>query len=583
MTTGAIGFGPGTHDVAARLQGIDVIVSSLPIPPEAYVAAVDRRIAGTPSYGMILWDDLRARVAFDLAPSLLRSTGNQDERRTMFDQLAQGRLIINSTPCSELARLEPEIAMVAREFSRLCSGMLVWSHAQAESFAQLFARRPPAVERVCIPHDVPEFIPQRGEGLSVVIWAPEVPPDQTALLAFALHELHASVFVICADGSELPDVRAEYVRRNDPRVPNLLARASCIVPAALSDPGAALAFSQYEVPLAVSLTSGAHELIAGARPFEPWSWHSILRAVTGVAGQPASPAASILPQPLRISATDWATVHEPPVATILIPTFNRLEILRGCLEFHSKQTYPALEILVVNDGGESPAEIVKQFPRARLLDRTENIGADAVIRVALPEARGKYCCICPDDDHLYPDFIERHVDILERTGAMIAHGNALIRYQELGDDGAYHDFAYNASVYVQTIDPGMALAFTSMINSTWFARREVYEMLAKLDRSSQYVEFLDQLAVLDRHDFIHVDHITSDWIMRKNWGIWRKASIGNPEAMQALYEQFPATGRPTVEHVRRLVVESLREQQGGREFLIEPSVRLRSPRPERAT
>jgi hypothetical protein len=576
-----VAFGLGAQAVADRLARSDVIVSAFPIPQDAYLEAIDRRISGEPCYGMILFEDSRARVARDLAPALLKASDNQDGRRDLFDQLAEGKLLVNGTPCSELARVLPEHALLSAEFLRLCSGTLTWSHAEAERIVSTLGYRPQLIERVALPHALPKFARRRAEQFSVVVWAPECAPSEATLLAFALEELHAQVFVVCANGGEVPTVRAEFVRCDDPRVPELLSGAGCVVVASLSDTGAALAFAQHGVPLAVASTSGAHELISNAFPFEPWNWKSVLHAVLNTAGRPTSPASAIEPPPLRVSPTDWSAV-EAPLVTVIVPTYDRLKMLRDCLEFHSKQTYPALEILVVNDGGESPAAIVSDFPRARLVDLAENLGPEAAVAVGVRHARGKYVGIVPDDDHLYPDHVERLVDVLERTGAMVAHANALVRYQRCGDDGRYHDFAYNASTFVHSMDAGTGMAVTSLINSSWLARREVYEMLAGLDRSSQYVEMLDQLSIITRHDFVHVDHVTNDWVLREESGLWRKRAKGNPEQLRAVYERFPLADRPGVEEMRRRVLDSLAQQQDDRDFFFPPTVTLDAPRTEAA-
>lgn len=574
-------FGPGAQSVAERLARDDVIVSAFPMPLDAYLAAIDRRLGGEPAYGMILLEDPRSRVARNLAPALLRASDNQDGRRDLFDQLAQGKLLVNGTPCSDLARIAPEQALPAAEFLRLCSGTLTWSHTEAERIVSMLGYRPQLIQRIALPHVLPKFTPRRAERFSVVVWAPECAPAEATLLAFALEELHADVFVVCAGRERVPGVRAEFVHHDDERIGDLLSAASCVVVGSLSDTGAALAFAQQNMPLAVASTSGAHELIPQAFPYEPWNWKSILHAVLNTAGRPTSPAQAFAPPPLRISQADWSK-REAPTVTLIVPTYNRLPILRDCLEFHSKQTYPALEILVVNDGGESPADVVGGFPRARLLDRTENAGPEAAVAFGVRHARGEYMGIVPDDDHLYPDHVERLVDVLERTGAMVAHANALVRYQRRGDDGRYHDFAYNASTFVHSMDGGTGMAVTSLLNSSWLARREVFEMIARLERSGQYVEMLDQLSIITRYDFVHVDHVTNDWVLREDSGLWRKRSIGNPEALKAVYERFPLADRPGIEEMRRRVLDSVAQQRDDREFFLPPTITLPAPRAEAA-
>ncbi len=62
----------------------------------------------------------------------------------------------------------------------------------------------------------------------------------------------------------------------------------------------------------------------------------------------------------------FADAEDRPLVTIITPTYNRrteLQTMLGCI---AAQTYPNIESIVVNDGGEPVDDIVAMFPFARL-------------------------------------------------------------------------------------------------------------------------------------------------------------------------------------------------------------------------
>lgn len=109
-----------------------------------------------------------------------------------------------------------------------------------------------------------------------------------------------------------------------------------------------------------------------------------------------------------------------PLVSILIPTFNRSQMLRRALGSALMQSYPRLEIIVsdnhsTDDTPGTIAEFVRRDPRVRHLQSPAgNKSAMLNIRNALAAATGRYAVVLADDD-FFLDFryIEEGVRILE--------------------------------------------------------------------------------------------------------------------------------------------------------------------------
>ena len=113
--------------------------------------------------------------------------------------------------------------------------------------------------------------------------------------------------------------------------------------------------------------------------------------------------------------------------SIIVPVYNVQRYLGPCLESLRRQTWPHLEILLVNDGstdgsGALCAAAARADPRVRFLDQP-NGGVSTARNAALELARGDYLPFADSDDRLTPDAAETRVRTAQRTGAdlVISH------------------------------------------------------------------------------------------------------------------------------------------------------------------
>jgi glycosyltransferase involved in cell wall biosynthesis len=99
-----------------------------------------------------------------------------------------------------------------------------------------------------------------------------------------------------------------------------------------------------------------------------------------------------------------------------MPTFNRRHMIGRALHSVLKQTWPEIEIIVVDDGStDGTAELVRgEFadPRVRVLALDTNSGAAAARNRGLDVARGRYCAFLDSDDHWLPTKLAGQVRIL---------------------------------------------------------------------------------------------------------------------------------------------------------------------------
>jgi len=104
-----------------------------------------------------------------------------------------------------------------------------------------------------------------------------------------------------------------------------------------------------------------------------------------------------------------------PLVSVVTPTYNRSRLLRLAIESVLAQTYPAIEIIVVDDGSsdDTPA-VAESFAGRITYIRQTNQGGAAARNAGLKLARGAYINVLDDDDLMLPTKIERQVEVLEQ-------------------------------------------------------------------------------------------------------------------------------------------------------------------------
>lgn len=100
-----------------------------------------------------------------------------------------------------------------------------------------------------------------------------------------------------------------------------------------------------------------------------------------------------------------------PAFSVVIPTYNRPDQLRACLDALVRLTYPrdAYEVIVVDDGGVAPLDAVvapfRETLDLRLLTQ-ENGGPAAARNTGAAQARGTYLAFTDDDCAPAPDWLD---------------------------------------------------------------------------------------------------------------------------------------------------------------------------------
>lgn len=113
-----------------------------------------------------------------------------------------------------------------------------------------------------------------------------------------------------------------------------------------------------------------------------------------------------------------------PLVSIIIPTFNRADLLPQTIESCLVQTYPNLEVIVVDDGStDATAEVVARYGSKVIYVRQDRQGVRRARQRGLQRASGEYITFLDSDDLILPTKIERQAQVLgEHAEVGLCHG-----------------------------------------------------------------------------------------------------------------------------------------------------------------
>ena len=107
--------------------------------------------------------------------------------------------------------------------------------------------------------------------------------------------------------------------------------------------------------------------------------------------------------------------------SVIIPTYNRANLIARSIESALNQTYRDFEILIVDDGStDATFDAVSPFLKhahVRYLRHEKNKGHQAARNTGVKNASGDYIAFLDSDDTWNPQKIELQLDAINKRGA----------------------------------------------------------------------------------------------------------------------------------------------------------------------
>ncbi|MGD9849841.1 MAG: glycosyltransferase [Nitrospirales bacterium] len=205
-----------------------------------------------------------------------------------------------------------------------------------------------------------------------------------------------------------------------------------------------------------------------------------------------------------------------PLVSVIVPTFNRPELLRLAISSILSQTLRNYEIIVVNDGGQDVGDLLVAFNHQSTISyirHGRNRGLAAARNSGLGVARGKYIAYLDDDDRFGPRHLEILVEHLSQGPFKVAYSDAWRVWQEEKNG--------------QMVEVKRDLPYSQDFNQDWLLLSNYFPVLCVMhekhclettggfDETLTTHEDWDLWIRLSRHyPFVHIKEITAEFTWR---------------------------------------------------------------------
>jgi len=128
-------------------------------------------------------------------------------------------------------------------------------------------------------------------------------------------------------------------------------------------------------------------------------------------------------------------IQQEPLISVIIPVYNIMDYLPRCVDSVLAQTYPGLEIVLVDDGstdgtGKLCDRLAQKDERIRVFHK-ENGGSSSARNYGIKEARGEYIGFVDSDDYIDPKMYELLLGAIKKYDTNVAQ----IGRDEIDEEG----------------------------------------------------------------------------------------------------------------------------------------------------
>lgn len=211
-----------------------------------------------------------------------------------------------------------------------------------------------------------------------------------------------------------------------------------------------------------------------------------------------------------------------PTLSVIIPTYNRAEFARACVQSLQHSGVSDIEILVVDDGStDDTAAVIAAFNSKHVIYlQQKNAGPAAARNNGFHHSRGKYVAFLDSDDEWLPGVAPKMVELLETHRSVdvlfsdAKMGNAKVGYQsfvEIAGQAAFLELPH------QSPEPG----FRIFERTPFFRRMSV--------RNPVFIGAL----IMQREAFARAGMFDAELCGAADWELWMRM------ASQMTYGYWP--------------------------------------------
>jgi glycosyltransferase involved in cell wall biosynthesis len=217
---------------------------------------------------------------------------------------------------------------------------------------------------------------------------------------------------------------------------------------------------------------------------------------------------------------DSRNVMTQPLISTIIPTYNRANLVCDAIDSVLGQTYPHVEVVVVDDGStDNTIEVLARYGDKIRVIQQANAGPSAARNRGIQASNGEIIAFLDSDDLWLPAKLQRQAAILMRVDKSVpcCLCNAIMRY----DDGEQRFF--DMALLKPRYDEGLWLNVAQVLSSRFvFFNQAVAIRREALDKAGLFDE---SLLFMEDHDMALRMAFIGPWTyIKEPLVVWRSGS-----------------------------------------------------------
>lgn len=234
---------------------------------------------------------------------------------------------------------------------------------------------------------------------------------------------------------------------------------------------------------------------------------------------------------MRVTATHQGiTLISDKLVSVIIPSYNSERFVQYAIESLEKQTYPHLEIIIVDDGSTdqtiSRLKALQHQHSFQLIEQA-NQGPGAARNTGMQQAKGDFICFLDADDRLLPGSIEKRLKCMMQNPTITLIFNDVIRLDKQDTPGypflAHHHFLQKFQKAISSQQDNLYFFndqyfdcamehFPFIWTSSVMMRRDIIEKIGYFDESLRGSEDIDYwLRIAHAGHVAYIDEALTEW------------------------------------------------------------------------
>lgn len=202
-----------------------------------------------------------------------------------------------------------------------------------------------------------------------------------------------------------------------------------------------------------------------------------------------------------------------PKVSVIIPTYNRANLLPRAIKSVLNQTYKDFELIIVDDGStDNTKKVVEEFqkkdPRIKYIWQKNSGGEARPRNMGIRHSKGEYIAFLDSDDEWLPEKLEKQVKLLngdKKTGLVYTNAKIL------------RNSKYSEKTIFELINPKRGIIYKDLFLNrdrhfiptlTVIVRKNIFEKVGYFDEKLKFAPDYDLWLRIAKHTYVdYIDEV----------------------------------------------------------------------------